>query len=65
MTSHLSSPPIIDVVTHARNSQLTNSVFARLNWLKFNLHVKKKVIMGEGNGEDTGDVVIGVETDMV
>ena len=65
MTSHLSPQPILDVMTWEQNSQLSNSVFARLNWLKLKLRVKKKVRMGEGNGEDTGDVGIGGETDMV
>ena len=40
-------------------------MFERLNWLKFKLRIKKKVRMGEGNGEDMGDVGIGGETDMV
>ena len=43
MTSHLSSSSIIDVVTHAHNSYLANSVFAQLNWFKLKLRVKKKV----------------------
>ena len=30
MTSHLSSPPIFGVVTHARNPHLANNVFTRL-----------------------------------
>ena len=45
MNSFLLSPPILDEVTHVRNSQLANSVFAWLNWLKLNLRVKKKVRM--------------------
>ena len=65
MTSNLLYPPIFDLVTQAHNSQLSNSVFERLNWLKLKLRVKKKVRIGEGNGEDTGDVGIGGETYMV
>ena len=65
MTSHISSPPIIDVAIQTHNSKLSNIVFARLNWLKLKLRIKKKVRMGEGNGEDMGDVGIGGETDMV
>ena len=59
MTSNLLYPPILDVVIHAHNSNFSNIVFALLNWLKLKLCVKKKVRIGEGNGEDTGDVGIG------
>ena len=45
MTIKLSSPPILDVVTHAHNSQLANSVFAWLKWLKLKLRIKKMVKM--------------------
>ena len=65
ITSHLSSPPIIDVAIQAQNSKLSNIVFARLNWLNLKLRVKKKVRMGEGNEEDMSDVGIGGETDIV
>ena len=65
MTSHISSTPILDLVTQACNSQLSNSMFEQLNWLKLKLRVKKKVRMGEVNWEYTGDVGIGGETYLV